>query len=126
MLVMAAAAVFEIRAAGLDSMRRGFEDRIRPRPRKARLLLSKRGLDLLSAQDDWNEDGFATAFLVRGQVAQSIAAIDHFFDCKEQEVILTDNSERPSSRRARSPRPLEIEAAKMSGNVDNFSDEVEA
>src|SRR5579864_2549594 len=122
---MAAAAVSEIQAARLDSMKRGFEDRIRSPPRKARLLLGKRGLDLLSAQHERNEDGFATAFLVGGQVGQSIAAVDHLFDCEEQEVILTDELKRSSRRRSRSPRPLKVEAAKMSGHIDNFSDEVE-
>src|SRR5579864_7154194 len=97
---MAAAAGSEIRAARLDSMKRRFEDRIRSPPRKARLLLGKRGLDLLSAQDERNEYGFATAFLVGGQVGQSIAPVDHFLDCEKQEVILTDGLERSSRRRS--------------------------
>src|SRR5579864_2409509 len=123
---MAAAAVSEIQAARLDSMKRGFEDRIRSPPRKARLLLGKRGLDLLSAQHERNEDGFATAFLVGGQVGQSIAAVDHLFDCEEQEVILTDGLKRSSRRRSRGPGPLEVEAPEMSGHIDNLSYEVQA
>ena len=41
-------------------------------------------------------------------------------------MILNDGSERSSRRRSRGPCPLEVEAAKMSGHIDNFSDEVQA
>ena len=123
---MAAAAVSEMRAARLDSMRRGFEDRIRPRSCEARLLLGECSLNLLFVQHERNEDGFATALLVGGQVGQSIAAVDHLFDCEEQEVILTDGLKRSSRRHSRSPGPLKIEAAEMSGHIDNLSDEVQA
>src|SRR5579864_8412910 len=122
---MAAAAASEMRAARFDSMRRPLQDRVRARPCEARLLVGECSLNLLSAQHERNEDGFATAFLVGGQVGQSIAAVDHLFDCEEQEVILTDELKRSSRRRSRSPRPLKVEAAKMSGHIDNFSDEVE-
>jgi len=123
---MAAAAGSEIRTARLDSMKRGFEDRLRPRPCEPWLLFRERSHDLLSAQHEWNEDGFARAFLVGGQVGQSIAAVDHLFDGEEQEVILTDRLERSPGRRSRGPGPLKIEAAKMSGHVDHFSDEIQA
>ena len=41
-------------------------------------------------------------------------------------MILSDKSQRPSGRRAGGPSPLEVESAKMTGDVDNFPDEEEA
>lgn len=40
-------------------------------------------------------------------------------------MILTDGSESPPRRCAGSPRPLKVKAAKMSGHIDNFSDEIQ-
>ena len=63
-LVVASAAAAKVRARGLDAVRRRLDDRVSLRPREARLLLGKRGVDLFSGQNKGDEHGLAASAVV--------------------------------------------------------------
>ena len=82
-LVMASAALPEIRTARFDAVRRGF-DQLRHRAAcEARLLLPDVGLDLFPRQNKRHKDRHAAAIRPRRGAGQAFAAVDQFFDGKQ-------------------------------------------
>ena len=91
-LVVASAAAAEVLAIWLDAMRRSFEDRFRARTSEARLFFGERRFDFFSGQNQRDEDSLAvSAVVTRGsgrKAREAVAAVDKFFDCETQEMIL--------------------------------------
>jgi len=83
-LVVASAAALEVWTLRRDALRRSLKNRFQARPGKTRLLLGQVGFDLLAGQHEGNEDGFAASALVGGKAGKAIAAVDQFFDGKQQ------------------------------------------
>jgi hypothetical protein len=80
MLVMAASASLEIGAWSLYPLGRGFDNALETPTRESRLLLSYFGFNLLTRQDEWNEQSLAGPVLVAREPRQPVAAIDELVD----------------------------------------------
>ena len=91
-LVVASAAAAEIFTVWPNPMRRTFDDRFRVRASEARLFFGEHRFDFFSGKNERNEHGLAASAVVTcrsgGKACESVAAVDEFFDCKEQEMIL--------------------------------------
>src|SRR5262249_23090601 len=74
-LIVASAAMGEVRTLRLDAMRRRLDYLLGDRAREAALLPRQRGRDLFPGKDKGQEDGFAVR-----QARQPLAAIHHFFN----------------------------------------------
>ena len=82
-LVMASAALPEIRTARLDAIRRRFDQLRHRAAREARLLLPDVGLDLFPGQNKRNKHRHAAPVSARRDARQAFAAVDQFFDGKQ-------------------------------------------
>lgn len=91
-LIVASAASAEIFALGLDAVRRSFDERFRARTSEARFFFCDRRFDFFSGENERDEDGFAASAVVTrrigGETGESVSAVDEFFNCEEQEMIL--------------------------------------
>lgn len=84
-LIVAPSTNAKVGATGQHAMSGGPHDVIGRGSRKPRLLLDKRGLNLLSRKHEGDEYGFATrvGFIQEGsgrKASQSVAAINQFFN----------------------------------------------
>ena len=112
MLVVASSACGEVRTARGDAIRRGLDDSVSLCTNESRLLLGDVGIDLLPGENKWDECRFAAVAFIRGmfvgrKASQAVAAINHFFDCQEQEAILNQSVITPVPRLHPKPRPIE-------------------
>lgn len=93
MLIVAPAALAEIRARRRNPVGRGYDDFVRACPGKASFFLGQRRFNFLSGEYERNKHGFA-AFVLGGidivdwKAGESVAAIDELFNVKEQDLIL--------------------------------------
>ena len=95
-LVVASAAAAEVFALWLDAMRRSFDDRFRACASEAGLFFGERRFNCFSGENQRDEDGLAASAVVTALVSmrsgwkagEAVAAVDEFFDCEEQEMIL--------------------------------------
>src|SRR5579862_1675886 len=92
-LVVASSAAFEVLAAGLNAVRRRFEDRAGFRASEAGFLLGECSFDFFCGEDERDKYGLAASFIVGRQMGQAVATVDQLFDCEEQEVILRHGKE---------------------------------
>ena len=82
-LVMATAALPEIRAARLDAIGRRLDHLSHPATRETGLLLPEVGLDLFSGQNIGHERRHAAASSFGRNARQAISAVNQFFDGKQ-------------------------------------------
>jgi hypothetical protein len=83
-LVVASATAAEILTGRFNPMWRRLEDGLRLGASEAGLLFGKRGFNLLSGENQRDEDGLATRALVTGRTSgkagEAVAAVDEFFN----------------------------------------------
>ena len=85
-LVMASAALAEVRTTSFDAVGRRF-DQLRDRPaREARLLLPDLGLDSFARQHKRHKDRHAAPVRSGWRAGEAVAAVDQFFYGKQQVV----------------------------------------
>jgi hypothetical protein len=123
---VAPAATLKIAASGLNAVRRGFDHRLSMCPGEPGFLLGDGGLDFFFSEDEWDEDCLSASAFIGRQASQTVAAVNHLFDWKEQVLILSERLERSSRSSAGGPGPLKVESTKVSGDIDDLADEVEA
>ncbi len=92
-LVMASATAGVIGTWRLNAVRRRFDDCDCARAREARLFFGERSFDFFPGKNEGNKGGLAAAVVSiiwrnGGKASEAVAAIDQFFDCEEQELIL--------------------------------------
>jgi len=87
-LVVAAAAAGKVGTRRVYAAGRAFDDSLELSASKTRFLLAEGRLDLFPSQDERHEHRLPAPSFVRGKAGQTVAAIDQFFYCEEQEAIL--------------------------------------
>jgi len=92
-LVLASAAMAEVRTRRLDAVRRGLYYFAGLGSGKARLLFGERGFDLFCGEGEGNEHGFAasavfTSWRSGRKASEAVAAVDQLFYGQEQVLIL--------------------------------------
>lgn len=97
-LIVTSAALAEIRTTRLDTVGRRLDDRVDLRSRESGLLSGERSLYCFAANYEGDEDGFAAAVIlgglagwgvIRRKASQAVAAVEQFFNGKEQQPILS-------------------------------------
>ncbi len=79
-LIVASSAGSEVRASGLDAMRRRLGDRGNLRASETGLFLGEHRFDFFSGQNERGENGFAAAVRGGGKTSESVAAVDELFN----------------------------------------------
>ena len=85
-LVVAAAALLKIRAAGSDAVGGCVKELGEGGAGETGLFLVEFGLDFFAGENEGDEDGHAAAIGAGGSAGQTVAAIDQFFDGKMCQV----------------------------------------
>lgn len=111
-LIMTSTATHEIRACWLNPMWRRFDNAIGRGSCKTGLLFGKARFHLLAIEHEWHKNSLPAALLLRGgfsgrDAPQSVAAIDQFFDSKQQEPILNEEIKARAPPRLPTPTPTE-------------------
>jgi hypothetical protein len=93
-LVVASSAARKILAARQNAVWRRLNDRVHLGSCEARLLLGELSLDLFSRQHERYKDGLTASLgfitgRIDGETSQSVAAVDHLFNCEEQDFDST-------------------------------------
>ena len=88
LLIVAAAAVPEVRTLWLYPPGRSLQNRLQPASGKTAPLFEQRSFDAFAVKNKGYEYCFAGTLFIRRQPCQSVTAVDQFFDRELQAKIL--------------------------------------